>query len=82
MADEVKFLNTDQDNINLVRNSDSYLATIETRIKFTYELVKESASIYHIPPERTSSSIRHILISIALTKESNFTKEFNKLYNE
>lgn len=79
MSQNVKFLETDDDNVELIRNSDRYLATIESRIKFTYELVKENGSVYHIPPESSDSSFRQLLISLGLRKNSPYRKYFNKM---
>jgi len=64
----------------MVRNSSKPYAFISTRDHLEYEMLRFGKKLFHIPPQTEDSTVYFGRIAIAMQKEFQHKKEFNKLY--
>jgi len=66
--------------INLVKNSAKAHAFISNRDYLYYSMLKFGEKLFHLPPETQDSSFGLDLMGIAMRKDFQYKKQFNRLY--
>jgi hypothetical protein len=68
------------EGINLVKNSSKAHAFISNRNSLYYSKLEFGQKLFHLPPQTQDSDFRLDLIAIAMRKDFEYKKQFNRLY--
>ena len=75
----LKFTKPEQSGIDLVRNSDKYLAYIDYRIKFEFEMHLRGQNVYHLAPNRGKAIFRTSSFAFGTRKDFPNKENFIRL---
>jgi hypothetical protein len=65
-----------------VKNSSKAYAFIAYKESLVYEILLNGPKFFYLPPKTDESSFNLELVGIAMDKEFEFKKQFNKLYKK